>query len=335
MLSVLLAAWLPARGQVRRNTPFGVMFNAAHAPDGNTTPEDFSRGLMMCHAVGGHIAYMHEWQSGEPGRAYLSALVPVFRALNQKIFLQFAPTILGEPQPPTGLAASFSDPLVRSRYLSEVSWLAQFRPDHLVLGAEADLTFYFSPLNAEAYASLYKEAYVLVKRISPQTQVGLSYHLDLLFTTGAFWVVDYMGPQDFIGLTTYPNWLVHNGHVPSVSAIPTSYYDKVRMVFPNRPILFSEVGWPSAGRGSADEQAVFIRHLPRLFANVRPEIVTWTTLSDTRYFRASLLNGIQLESLDNLSVPPQLLFDMLNSMGLQDWDGVEKPAYRAAMGLVF
>jgi hypothetical protein len=190
------------------------------------------------------------------------------------------------------------------------------------------------PGELPAFASLYREAFTLAKQISPTTKVGVSYHLDLFFGSQEFWLPEYLGPRDYVAFTTYPSWVVHNGYVPTVQDFPAAVYEQVRLVFPTEPVIFSEVGWPSAGGGTLDEQAAFIRELPRLMANVRPELVTWTTLSDTHYFQLSLLTDWQREVLESL-VDPQSLFDQLNNMGLVDWEGVPKPALEAAEELVF
>lgn len=334
-LVLLVASSQPVWAQAKQNTPFGSLFNPAHTPDGNTTVEDVYRGLGQTATFGGHISYMFGWQSGDAGIDYVAFLVPAFRQFGLKIFLQFAPTVLGDPQPPDGLPVSFSDPQVRARYLTDVARLASFEPDYLNLCAEVDLTLFLAPSEAAAYASLYKEAYALAKQISPGTQVGVSYHLDLFFGTEEFWLPDYLGAHDYIAFTTYPSWLVYEGYVPKVADFPTVYYDRVREAFPTTPIIFSEVGWSNAAPSSLQQQADFISELPRLMRQADPVLVTWTTLSDTHYFRPGLLNESQERKLRNLGVDPEFLFDQFNHMGIVDWNGLEKPAYDAALDLIF
>jgi hypothetical protein len=334
-LTVILA--LPALTAAQTLPPpsIGSIFAPAHTPDGNITAIDIHRALLQTAGVGDHASYMHHWFTGDEGLSDLAFLVPGFRQLGRAVFLQVAPTILGQPQPPGGLPPSFADARVRARYLADVQRLAQYMPDYLNLCAEADLIFAFAPAEGAAYATLYREAYALVKRISPATRVGVSYHLDAMFGFNHLWIADYLGPQDYIGITTYPASVVYERRLSGPAALPASYYDRLRAAFPTQPLVIAEIGWPAEGLGTPTEQADFIWELPRLMKVARPELVTWTMLSDTRYFRVSMLDEIQRRILDALKVDPALLFRQFNSMGLVDWDGAEKPAYRAWRDVVF
>jgi hypothetical protein len=44
-------------------------------------------------------------------------------------------------------------------------------------------------------------------------------------------------------------------------------------LFPTQPIVFTEVGWPSAGGGTLEDQSDFVSALPRLMRTVRPALV--------------------------------------------------------------
>jgi hypothetical protein len=336
VLLVLFVLSTPsAWAQAKQNTPLGSIFNPAHTPDGTTTFEDVVLGLAQTATFGGHISYMYGWPSGDDGLDYLSLLVPFFREFGLKVFLQMAPTILGEAQPPDGLPATFADPQVRARYLADVERLASFRPEYLNLCAEVDFLPFLNPGDTDAFVSLYREAYALAKQISPDTQVGASYHLKLFFGLEEYWLPDYLGPQDYVAFTTYPSEVLHDGSIPSLDEFPTSYYDRIRDVLPTAPIIFSEVGWSSVAPSSPQQQADFISALPRLMQNVDPVLVTWTTLSDTHYFQEGLLTERQKAILQRLGVNMDTLFDHFNNMGMVDWNGIPKPAYDAAVGLSF
>jgi hypothetical protein len=335
LLVLFVASTQPAWAQAKQNTPFGSLFNPAHTPDGTTTIEDVVLGLAQTATFGGHVSYMYGWPSGDAGLDYLALLVPLFRQFGLKVFLQMAPTILGEAQPPDGLPASFADPQVRARYLSDVERLASFHPDYLNLCAEVDFLPFLNPGDTAAFASLYREGYALAKQISPDTQVGVSYHLKLFFGLEEYWLPDYLGPQDYVAFTTYPSEVLHDGSIPSLADFPTAYYDRVRAAFPSAPIIFSEVGWSSVAPSSPQQQADFISALPRLMQNVDPVFVTWTTLSDTHYFQDGLLTDRQKAILQRLGVNMDTLFDHFNNMGIVDWNGAEKPAYNAAVELSF
>ena len=335
VLCLVIASSQSVSAQVPPQTRFGALFNPAHMPDGVTTTADFHLALQQTANLGGPISFLHDWKSGDAGLTYLGFMVPAARQLGLKVFLQLAPTSIGRPLPPDGLPASFTDAQARARYLADVARLASFRPEHLNLCAEVDLTFALAPGEAAAFASLYQEAYAVAKRISPNTQVGVSYHMDMFFTFQEFGIPAYLGPQDYIGFTTYPAWLVYDGFVPTVAALPSFYYDRVRMQFPTEPIVFTEAGWPSEGGGTPQDQADFVSALPRLMRTVRPALVIWTMLTDTHGFHLSMLTEEQRRFFESVNVDPAVLFAQFNSMGLVDWNGLEKSAYLAARGLAF
>jgi hypothetical protein len=101
------------------------------------------------------------------------------------------------------------------------------------------------------------------------------------------------------------------------------------------PILFTEVGWPSAGRGSVQDQATFVALLPQLMAGVHPDVVMWALEHDDPHWSVSILTPKELAVLAALGIDPQQLFVELNSSGLRNWDGSAKPAWSAALSLVF
>jgi len=335
VLLVFIAASQRIDAQTPPPTRFGSLFNPAHMPDGITTTADFVLALQQTAQLGGPASFMHDWHSGDAGLTYLGFMVPAARQLGMKVFLQVAPTSMGQPKPPDGVPASFANAQARARYLADVERLAAFKPDYLNLCAEVDLTFTVAPGEAAAFASLYKEAYAAVKRVSPNTQVGVSYIMDMFLTFQEFSIPDTLGPQDYIGFTTYPSWLVYDGFVPTVDAIPSFYYDRVRTQFPTQPIVFTEVGWPSAGGGTVQDQSAFVSALPRLMQTARPALIIWAVLTDVHKFQLSLLTDEQKKFFASINVDPALLFARFNSMGLMDWAGVEKPAYQAARRLAF
>jgi hypothetical protein len=335
VLFLAIASSQSVTAQVVPQTRFGSLFNPAHMPDGVSTTADFLLALQQTANLGGPISFMHDWSAGEAGLTYLGLMVPAARHHGLKVFLQLAPTSMGQPMPPAGVPASFSNPQARARYLADVERLASFIPDYLNLCPEVDLTFALAPGEAAAFASLYKEAYAVVKRVSPHTQVGVSYHFDMFFTFQEFAIPAYLGAQDYIGFTSYPAWLVYDGFLPTVGALPDFYYDRVRTVFPTQPIVFTEIGWPSEGGGTPQDQTDFVSALPRLMRTVRPALLIWTMLTDVHKFQLALLTDEQRRFFESINVDPAVLFARFNSMGLVDWDGLEKAAYLAARALAF
>jgi len=322
----------PAHAQ--QVTPFGSMFEPAHSFD-VPTPDEIALALERTANIAGHASYMYEWQAGDAGLELAGTLVKMFRERGLKVFLQFAPATLGKVRPPEGVASSFWEPTAWTRYLNDVVRLAGLKPDYLNLCPEVDLMFALSPAEAVAYAALYKESYALVKQVSPETQVGVSYHMDFFFGRLEAWIPGFLGPYDYAAFTSYPGWLLHHGFVGRVADFPPSYYDRVRFIFPTVPVIFSEVGWPSAGAGTPIEQAEFVSLLPRLVQGARPTMVTWAMLRDTNRFQPDLLTDDDRALLESMKVDPAPLFEQFNSMGLVGLDGGLKPAYFAAEAIAF
>ena len=329
----LLVNSIAASAQAKTNSPLGFQFSPAHDP--SPTAQDVIQAALEIAAVSGHGSYMWEWKSGDTGFSTMQTVVSLYRALGLKVFLQLSIAGVGQVAPPDNLPQSFSDPTVRQRFLDDVAKVANLKPDYLNIGAEVNFIYYFNPSEFPQYVSLYQQAYNEVKSISPNTQVGVSYHLDLFFSDNEFNLIPALGPQDFIAFTTYPAWTVYQGYYPAPDQMATAYYDRIRLVIPSTPIIFSEVGWPSAGLGSESDQDRFVRSLPRYFANVKPVLVTFAMEHDTDHFSLEGLNNLQILVLQEIGVNIVELIAELNTVGLLSTDGPPKPAYLSAGSLTF
>ena len=329
----LLIIPVAASAQAKTDSPIGFEFSPAHAP--NPTSQDIVQAALEIAAVSGHGSYMWEWKSGDAGYTTMQGVVSLCRLLGLKVFLQLSIAGVGQVAPPDNLPQSFADATVRQRFLDDVAKVASLKPDYLNLGAEANFIYYFNPNEFPLYVSLYQQAYNKVKSISPNTQVGVSYHLDLFFAKSEFNLLTGLGPQDFIAFTTYPAWTVYQGYYPAPDQMAAAYYDRIRLVIPNKPVIFSEVGWPSAGLGSQSDQDKFVRSLPRYFANVKPVLVTFAMEHDIDHFSVDAFNNLQLLVLEQSGVDIVELFLELNTVGLLSTDGPPKQAYISAGSLNF
>ncbi len=316
-------------------TPFGITVNAANHPD--NTAEDAWRALLKTGAVGGYGSFIWNW-SFQAGFDYYERVVPLMHMIGLKSFAQFSPNFLGAPSPPNGIGQekSYADEAVRAKFLEDVARLAELHPHYLALGTEINLMFYFHPDEFDNFIPLYREAYDLVKAISPETQVGPTYLYRLFVFKGQFHLPDVLGPHDFLAFSTYPDWWVKNGYFNSSQEFPPDYYGQIREVFPDTPIVFSEVGWPSVGdHSSEEEQAIFVSRLPELFAQVQPDVVLWTLLHDTSFFQKWILDQDSIDFLESLGVNIDQLFNGFNGMGLCNRDGTFKPSWDEAILLDF
>lgn len=297
----------------------------------DSSPELIIQALLEAGQLGGHVSYIWEWSSGDRGYSDAKALADAAHALGFSVTLQLSPTAIGAPVvPPDLTGTSFRDEEIRARYLADVERLAALEPDYLVLAAEINLLFQENPREFDAFESLFHEGYKRAKQISPKTKVGVSHHMDMLFAFPQLSILERLQPQDFIGLTSYPNWLVSEGLYKSVADIPLWYYKRLRLLIA-KPILFTELAWPSGGRSNLDMQHEFIARLPELMKGVNPEQITWALQHDVKHFQPRWLNEKQVAILLNYKVDAEVLFEELNTMGLLSWDGPPKPSWFKAL----
>lgn len=88
-----------------------------------------------------------------------------------------------------------------------------YKPDYINLGVEANYYALTSGVGFEKFCKVYREVRSSIKKASPDTKVGLSYQLELLYGHHIDWKKDktletidnLLGDLDFIGLSTYPN----------------------------------------------------------------------------------------------------------------------------------
>ena len=314
-------------------TRFGILLTPANHP--NITYDDFVNGMLKAAAVGGHVSYIANWPDAEEAIGILSAIKDVADVLDLITIFQISPTSVNEPAPPGDLPHTFSDPEVRARYLSDVEAIASIQPDYLNIAGEINLMAYFNREEFDHFASLYGQAYDIVKAVSPDTQVGVSYHLTAYFTVPQFDLPNILGPQDFYGISSYPSWTVYEGHYPSIAEIPAEYFDRLKVAFPEAPIIFTEIGWTTAGQGNEADQQAFIRRMPDLLRVANPRFISWAMLHDVQFFSTDIISDELMEELIRVGVDPVLLFEELNSIGLFYRNGAPKPGWYDALDLVF
>ena len=314
---------------------FGIGFSLANYP--NSTRDDYIDALWDYVEIGGHSGFIWSWDKQYELEYRLSDVANI-RAIGLKTFVQISIAVLGVPSPPEGYAKSFADPATRALYLDNVRSYAETLPDYMNLATEVNFMYFWAWDEWNNYKTVYREAYDLIKEISPETKVGVSYHYGLFIWQRHFLLPYDLGPYDYIAFTSYPSWLVSEGYYPSIADIPPDWYNIARRAYPSTPIIFSEIGWSSEGLGSPEEQEVFVQNLPRLMSMVHPELVSWVFLHDTTYFNplwAELFSTRELALLEELSVDVPLLFTHFNGMGLKKIDGTSKPAWNAALTLDF
>ena len=331
----LLISLAATASHAAKDTPFGVEFIPPNYP--NSTDQEALDTFAVSAQVGGHSSLIWHW-SNTDALSNVTEFVPLMHQYGMKSLIQIGAVFITTPGPPDGYVKSFGDPRTRQRYILDVARIAWTRPDYLVLATEINLLHRFNPAEFEYYRTLYKQAYFTAKAYSPNTKVGVSFLYSLWF---ADYVVNHVdvpaliSPADFVAFTTYPEWLVREGYYASIEDIPPEFHGQARVAYPDARILFSEVGWASKVLGTPEEQARFVRNIPRLLSSARPELVTWAVLHDVEFFNRNLLDPETVAFLEGLGVDIDALFGHFNAMGLRDGFGNPKPAWSDAEAMVF
>jgi hypothetical protein len=218
------------------------------------------------------------------------------------------------------LGPSFANSAIRDAYLEQVSCLASLKPDYLVLGPELNFLVASRYEEFERFSSVYRAAYQRAKAASPSTQVGTSWQYDAIRFNLLHGIreayIEQLGPQDYIGLTSYFAFSVQNvNEYPWPLQVPIDYYQPVRARFGNStPIVFTEIGWSSAFPNGPANQALFLNRLLLLLGDLKPANVIWGLQHDVvNYFPGEIA--------------------ALNQLGLRLVDGTPKPAWNQVQWL--
>ncbi len=315
-----------------KDTPLGAIFTTPNYP--SSTSVEISEAFDTARRTMSFVSYIWSWQQGEEGYVEATRLVEAARERSLDVLLQFSPQMIGDITPPPGLEAySFNDPVLQERYLNDIAKLASLKPKWLIAATEIDLLVWADPNEYDAYTRLYARAYNRIKEVSPQTQVGVSYHYGVMFMTRRFDLAYQMGRQDFIGLTSYPDFMViHEGSpYTSPADIPVEYYDVLRRAFPDQPIGFAELGWTTSRDYGTNNQMLFVNRLPEFMSLVKPAFVCWASLYDSKAFDPRYLTESQREGIyARFGFSAEVFADRLddlNNVGLLTTTGEPKPAF--------
>jgi len=177
---------------------------------------------------------------------------------------------------PNHTATNITDPAFREAWVAEAKDLSEeFQPKYLSLGNEVNDYFYLHPEDLEPYLTLYDEAYTEIKKVSPGTQVFIVFSYTHLIDNNQWDLIETFDSRaDLIGLTTYP-WK----HYASPEHIPENYYSQI-INYTNKPIAFTEIGWPSDD--SEAEQAEFLGIFQQRTNGMDLEMVNWLFLHEVK-----------------------------------------------------
>ena len=212
---------------------------------------------------------------------------------------------------------NFSDPAIRAAFVNYAKYVAlNYKPAYLALGVEMNLYYEKHKDDFENFKTLYAQAYDEVKKISPDTQVTVTFQYEDL--QGILPTSDSHDPDwellrafdpklDLIAISTYPSFAFK-----SASAMPADYYSQIQAFADGKPVAIAEMGYSSAAGSQgindgteADQQAYVQRMLLEAAALKMPFIIWFagwdpSFAADSPY---SVFAHIGLISSDNKDKP--------------------------------
>jgi len=183
---------------------------------------------------------------------------------------------------------TFDNKILSNAFVTAAEQLARSKPDYLCLATEINLLAIQHTQEFLTFVRVYKRAYRAVKQISNQTKVFVSFQYDFIRILDNKEpdkikehanVINVFRPQlDLIAITSYPCEFYE-----SPEAVPGNYYTYLKnYIQASDKIMIMEIGWPSSGCGTAQEQLRFVQRLPVLLAELNPVITAWSLLHDVR-----------------------------------------------------
>lgn len=217
--------------------------------------------------------------------------------------------------PPGFAGADLSHPDLRQAFLAEAKYIAlNYRPAYLVLGTEVNAAFEREPDGYSAFVDVYREAYDVVKAVSPETLVFVSFQYEQLLGLIPWepphvprWELleDFEGALDLLAITTYPSFAF------SVARkVPPLYYSQIRE-HSEQELAFVSVGYASAqsreGLNSSTpaEQRRFLQRLFRDADELSVSLVIWFVARDPAYATAPPLDLIASSGLRTSADEPK------------------------------
>jgi hypothetical protein len=278
--------------------------------------------------VGGYAVFIYQWSQPDildVARSVIkmstdAGLVPM---------VAISPTVLGgfrsEYDPPAAVRSSgrrnlsFKDKEVYEPYIATVLELARMKPPYLCLATEINMMAFKDIQEYIYFAAIYKRVYPEIKKISPNTKVFVSFQWDIYSVLDDkepkkiaehSKLIDIFRPElDVVAFTSYPST-----QFDKPAAIPANYYGNIsRHTKKSDEVIFTEVGWPTTGKGGSASQEEFINRLPQLMQPVHPAVVAWSLLHDVTGVLSADLATTGLLTTDGQPKPSFEAFKRLSS----------------------
>jgi hypothetical protein len=222
-------------------------------------------------------------------RARIGSSVPVFVLITP---LNIFRNGIGGGWPDSLGPGCISNPALQTAFMNYARLVVEtMRPDYLGLGAEVNI---YKPAEGcpaddfEAYVSLYKETYHLLKAMQPDLPVFVTFQLDFLHLQNQQMLPARFLPElDRLALSLYPG-----GNLTQLTPdqIPADYISWAR-VATDAPLVISETGYGSVAAGGAvgspELQTEYVQWLMTQAGRENAEFVTWFFSIDPRYVKVA------------------------------------------------
>jgi hypothetical protein len=261
------------------------------------TKDDVRQMFVTGRELGCYAVFIYQWSDPNLVKT-AKQMMKSCRDYGYIPIIGLSPTILGglrdqldAPEAvrnKAGSRLSFANPDVRLPFIETALELAKLKPPYLCLATEINLMAFKNIEEYKYVAYVYKKLYPLIKKISPETKVFVSFQWDF-FTildnrdSGRISehskLIDIFRPElDLVAFTSYPE-----AHFSTPSQIPAGYYSRIlRHVKSSDEIVFMEIGWPADNKTDEKRQQQFIRMLPALMGEIKPRIIAWSLLHDVK-----------------------------------------------------
>jgi hypothetical protein len=222
---------------------------------------------------------------------------------NLKVFFAIDPTdgSTGRDRladlPPSLSGKNFADPAIRAAFISYAEYVAvNYKPAYMALGVEMNLYYEKNKNDFNNFKTLYAQAYDEVKKVSPDTQVTVTFQYEdlqgLLPTSDEHFpdwqLVRAFDPKlDLVAISTYPSFAY-----ASASAIPPDYYSQLA-AFTDKPIAIAEMGYASAtggqhlNDGTEQDQQAYLTRVLKDATQLHMPFVVWFAAWDPSFAKDS------------------------------------------------
>jgi len=209
---------------------------------------------------------------------------------------------------------SFANKALSDNLVETACLIAQSKPNYLCLAVDFNAFVIGRSEEYQKFLPVYKAAYREVKKISPQTNIFVSFQYEMFLQMpdeSSNIIFEFKPELDILAINSRPYEIYD-----SVSAIPSDYYKNLsRYLTEGLPIMISEIDWPATS-GSEGAQEEFLRKLPAFFEGINPIGLIWALLTD--------VDAKSVKSLANVANCGLIQQKGTKKLAFAEWEKLQK-----------